>query len=252
MAEGSEERKTEDLKELVESLREVLLELRGVLLEARNPFRKVMVESGEEEAGSSGEGEDLAPISASQRIYQPLYTTTPVPHHQTKPTERTSGSIEVRNNPGDVQPREPVENGGTTTNTLSENNVTSNSAAEGRGFGEGGSRHSSNAGNGGFREIMDVARTLWSLGEGLPPELIDEMVEILAAAGYLDERKRALVEKFLKFAKEAREKGLTPEQQVIALYTLARGLGVRDEEFEDEVFRSLVRIIGGRRWENQR
>lgn len=281
----------EDLQEIVQSLREVLMELRSVLLESRNPLRKVMVDSGEapgesaQEVSGAGEEEDLRPVSASPSIY-PAYTAPPPPPSTSQPASSTTPpsssnsqaiGVSPRNvGPEQLQPASPysravgVQNeelgeSGAGTSGFQPNgsnlmdNSGLNTAQKGLGlnmdhsmdiYSVGGSRTGSNA-KSSFKEMLEIARTLWSLGEDLPPDMIDSIVDILEAAGAIDEKKKVVVKKFVSFMVEARSRGLTPEQQLVALYALARSLGIRDEEFEDEVFRSLVRIIGGRRWENR-
>ncbi|BAA80907.2 hypothetical protein APE_1902.1 [Aeropyrum pernix K1] len=249
-----------ELRELLESLREVVLELRSVLLESRNPLRKVMVNEGEEDGGEAG-GEDLAPVSASPNIFTPNIHVG-VAHNPgqatTSPKSTSESSVGGKNK--DLWDANTPDVG-----TPPQENFRRAEHANGfKGF-EDSSIHPANfretrlnelaSGKAGptpsMADLVEVAKTLWSLGESMPPEVFEKIIDLLEASGQLDERRREVVRKYIELMREARKLGLTPEEQIVAVYSIARSLGIRDEEFEKEVFRLVVRLLGGRRWENQ-
>ncbi|BAN90667.1 hypothetical protein [Aeropyrum camini] len=249
-----------ELKELLESLREVVLELRSMLLESRNPLRKVMVDEGEGNDGEKGGEEELAPVSASPRIFTP---NIPLSSSYPRLSQATSPGSSENSSSHTPKPQKAIETPGDNSGSESE---ASREDMEGHPFEADSferfgsvyeatvkniSKPGGVGGHPSIADLVDVAKTLWNLGESMPPEVLEKIIDLLEASGQLDGRRREVVRKYIDLMREARKLGLTPEEQIIAVYSIARSLGVRDEEFEKEVFRLVVRLLGGRRWENQ-
>ena len=108
--------------------------------------------------------------------------------------------------------------------------------------GHGFERRSSS--QGGFARTARILRVVHALREKVPGEAINDMVELLRAMGLVSGDDVELVKKIVRIVDEGMERGLSPDDQVIILYSLAKSLGVTDEEMEDEMLRLAIKKLG--------
>ena len=203
-----------EVKELVEALRSALVDLRAAISELTNPFNVMrrygeMVELEALRKASEGvsEASQPAPLSSSTAMS----------------SEPESATAERRSFNEAAEVVERVLRG------------------------EGLPIKETKARAYGFPDLIKMVRMLYALRERMPSDLLGKYVEVLSAMGLLGEKEASVVKKLLDVIDDGLEKGLTVEDQILALHVLTKALGVSDERLEEEVMRILLTRVGGSR-----
>lgn len=165
-----------------------------------------------------GDDEELEPLSASPRIANPL--TAPPPSSQ----GASSGAVD----------------GGRGEEGRGDG------VAEKEGRGPGGLES-----EGLFLGVARLIRTINVMQGFMDGDTLGKFIDALESLGYIDSRERRVAMRVVEAVESAKKYGLTPEEQLFLMYSLARAFGVRDPVIEDEVFNAVARMIGERKWGNQ-
>lgn len=219
---------TDELKTLIEALRSSVMELRSAISDLTSPFNLMRQTAEREELRTIREAAEEAgpvPFSASP-------TAVPAAPQPAGPQPKVAV----------VQPRE-VEKAG---RRVEEAEKPAPPAVEER------PRRVER------REVplvkaLRLLRLLYTLRGKLSSHNIENLIQLLVAMGVIDEGMANTVRQLLGLVEEGMRSGLSPEDQAVIIYSLAKTLGVEDEEFEEEVASILLkRLGGGSIWGSQR
>ena len=215
----------EELKTLVEALRNSVMELRSAISDLTSPFNLMRQAAEREELKAIKEvAEDTGPVpfSASPTAVptapQPAGPQPRVAVVQPKEAEERVEEVEEKPLPRAVEERPRVAR----------------------------------------REVplvkaLRLLRLLYTLRGKLSSHNIENLIQLLVVMGVIDEGMADTVRQLLGLVEEGMRSGLTPEDQAVIIYSLAKTLGVEDEEFEEEVASILLkRLGGGGIWGSQR
>uniref|UniRef100_A0A7J3ZLU9 Uncharacterized protein n=1 Tax=Fervidicoccus fontis TaxID=683846 RepID=A0A7J3ZLU9_9CREN len=230
---GSQSREElSELKELVDALRDSILELKATLYEMTSPLAGLRKYAKEEESE-----EVLPPVSAlpaitSEREIKAAETLEGIG----KPVKET------------VQPKAAFEGG---KEERPEEGVTQiASVQETRGLRRQAidiyGRYSRSEAMAVFRKAIKLLRLLYELSNSMPPIQIENYTKLLRTLGLLDDRISETISVLKDIVEVGRENGIDPEDQVIAIYSIAKVLGITDQELEEEIAFSLVERISRR------
>jgi len=207
-AEQPRERELEELKELVSALRDSIVELKATLMDVVSPFSKMRV--GEEERP---EEEALEPVSSQIRL-APAPVTAPA---EARPQEaqapraeraaeaaRQAARSEAAERPAGAPPR----------------------AAQQPAIG--------------LRKALKVIKLLYKLSQSVPSQNLETYIQFMKTIGLIDERAEEVLMTLKKMVDVGTQSGIDAEDQIIAIYSIAKMLGVTDPELEEEIAFSLA------------
>jgi hypothetical protein len=226
---GSREERSDseimELRELVESLRDSILELKATITDMSSPFNKMKtLEAPEEEE----EEMNVSPISASskimpKRIVREKIVSKPTKDKEASPVEENIAS------PEKLQREEKRVSEKTETNTQTEKKV------------EGKTPYTKSVEIG---RILKMIKIVHALTKTVPEENLRSYLKLLNVLGVIDDKSREIFEMVLDIVENARRTGTSPEDQMIAIYTLASMLGVKDQYLDEEATLLLLEKLG--------
>ncbi len=232
-------RESEELRELIETLRESIVDLKSVLMDLSNPIgrlrgREVREEEREEREEEEKEHE-VPPLSASAEIMP----RTPVVIERMQEARRRESRKEVSRG---KSVEEEVRGAG---------EIEAKAEEERRGVEK---KITVEAEKVELKKVARILRLLHKLAEKIPSESIDYYIKLIQVLGVADSKSIKIVKSIKKIVESGLRTGLSPEDQLIAIYGLAKALGVNDPEFENEVLLLMIDKIrgGGGAWELQR
>ncbi len=222
---SEEERKgadVEELKELVEALKDSILELKATISDISSPFNKMKQPSNEEEE----EEHEVAPISASPRIVYPEKAPAP-PITEEKVTREEYGEKRI----------EKPELRKTTIEKTEEKKEAIEKTMPKELVKE---KKHGYKGPTDLKRALKMMRMMYKLSEKVPGEHIQQYLRLLKTLGLLDEKTSETIEVLTKIVEEGSEKGMSPEDQMIAIYSLAKMIGVEDPDLEEEMTMLMI------------
>ncbi len=230
---GEKGKEVEELKELIEALRESIVDLKSAIMDMTSPISKVRRKEPLEE---EEEEHEVPPLSASAEI-----RSTPMivgKEYRPSTTKR-----EVR---GKEKQEESVEK---QEKTIAEKEVVKEEEPV-KEEKETGLRP---------RPQMDLKRTvkllrmLYKLAKKVPSDSIDSYIKLLQALGVTDEKTVETLKIMKEIVESGLKTGLEPEDQIVAIYGIAKMLGVDDPELEEEILQLIIEKIrgGAGNWEPQ-
>ncbi len=209
-------RRDEDLSQLVEALKEAVMELRETITELTNPLNRLSY-SGDSAEGTSNYRAKVEAIPLSS------------------PTERRGEEDTVPSSIG----RELISE-----TTASKSSATS---SEDRGnleslVGYVSSRATQSVPNAEnrLRRIMRLMRVVFNLRGRVSPELLERYIEIFVGLRLITREDADLVKNVLRAINEGYASGLGPDEQILLMTILAKGLGINDEALEEEALRVIA------------
>ncbi len=211
---------TDELKTLVEALRNSVMELRSAISDLTSPFNLMRQAAEREELKAIREAtEDAGPVPFSASP-----TAVPTAPRPAGPEPRVTV----------VQPKEAVK----VEKPVEEAERPQPVAMEER------PRVVAR------REVplvkaLRLLRLLYTLRSKLSSHNIENLIQLLVVMGAIDEGMADTVRQLLSLVEEGMRSGLSPEDQAVIIYSLAKTLGVEDEEFEEEVASILLKRLGG-------
>lgn len=211
-------KKGEDLNQLVEALKEAVMELRETVTELTNPLNRLSY-GGEGTGGTSSYRTKVEAIPLSKPVNEKnrestasdstdskLVSETLVSRPDTTPSS-SEGKSDLKELVGYV----PL---GVTRLALSDENK--------------------------LRRIMRLMRVMFNLRGRVPPELLERYIEIFVGLRLITRDDADLVKNVLRAINEGYASGLGPEEQILLMTLLAKGLGINDEVLEEEALRIIA------------
>jgi len=98
-----------------------------------------------------------------------------------------------------------------------------------------------------LRKSLKLLKLLHTLSDSVPPEQLDRYVKLLEKLGILDSRTAEVVEVLNEIVKMGREAGIDADDQIVAIYSIAKLMGAADPELEEEIAFSLAKKVGAKR-----
>lgn len=220
MSQEDREKELEELKELITALKDSIVELKSTLMDAVSPFTKMRtseIERTEEEMLEpvSARG---APTSMVQIAEQPL-----LPKEELKPIETEKPKSEIKE-----EVRKPTE-----TKAPGIPSIFTEEAREIR-------KQRAPPTGIDIKKTFKLLKLLYRLTQSLPPESIENYISFMKTLGLIDEKTENALALLKKMVDSGIQAGLDPEDQIIALYSLAKMLGITDPELEEEIAFSLA------------
>jgi len=210
-------KKGEDLSQLVEALKEAVMELRETVTELTNPLNKLSY--GSEETGGAS-------------MYRAKVEAIPL----SKPSEEKGKEDTVPSNTDHELASEAP---------ISEHNTALSSKDQGgierlMSYVASGVPHSALSTENKLRRIMRLMRVVFNLRGKVPPELLERYIEIFVGLKLITREDADLVKNVLRAINEGYASGLGPEEQILLMTLLAKGLGINDEVLEEEALRVIA------------
>lgn len=220
MSQDNKEKELEELKELITALKDSIVELKSTLMDAVSPFSKMRTSEAERT-----EEEMLEPVSArgAPTTIAQLHEQPSLPKEEQKPIEaekpKTEKKEESRRTQEAQLPSIP-------TLTFEETREAKRQKAPYTGID--------------IKKTFKLLKLLYKLNQSLPPESIENYISFMKTMGLIDEKTENALLLLKKMVDSGIQAGLDPEDQIIALYSLAKMLGVTDPELEEEIAFSLA------------
>jgi len=98
-----------------------------------------------------------------------------------------------------------------------------------------------------LRKSLKLLKLLHTLSDSVPPEQLNRYVKLLEKLGVLDSRTAEVVEVLEEVVKMGREAGVDADDQIVAIYSIAKLMGAADPELEEEIAFSLAKKVGAKR-----
>ncbi len=209
-------RRDEDLSQLVEALKEAVMELRETVTELTNPLNRLTY-SGESVEGTSN--------------YRAKVETIPL----SSPTERRSEGNNVSSSTDSELVSETTASTPGTTSSEERGNLESLV-----GYVSPRATRSAPSAENRLRRIMRLMRVVFNLRGRVPPELLERYIEIFVGLRLITREDADLVKNVLRAINEGYASGLGPEEQILLMTILAKGLGINDEALEEEALRVIA------------
>ncbi len=207
--------KGEDLNQLVEALKEAVMELRETVTELTNPLNRLSYSGNTEEANTYRTKVEAIPLS--------------------KPTEK-KGEEETTSSSTDRKlASEALASESSTTVSGDQGSIRKLMS-----YVTSEAPYSAiNTGNR-LRRIMRLMRVIFNLRGKIPPTLLEQYIEIFVGLGLITRDDADLVKNVLRAINEGYASGLGPEEQILLMTLLAKGLGINDEALEEEALRVIA------------
>jgi len=213
-------KKGEDLSQLVEALREAVMELRETVTELTNPLNRLPYSSGEGEGSNYKARVEAIPLSKPS---EGKSTEEDIQQSNNASTEMRPEGTTTEQHIVPPKGRENLEN---LMNYVISGTPRSASRTENR-----------------LRRIMRLMRVVFNLRGRVPPELLERYVDIFVGLRLISKDDADLVKSVLKAINEGYASGLGPEEQILLMTLLAKGLGINDEVLEEEALRVIAESL---------
>ena len=211
--------KGEDLGQLVEALKEAVMELRETVTELTNPLNRLSY---------SGEGE------GEKDNYRAKVEAIPL----SKPSEGKGKEDTIPSSTiHESVPEAPISEQRTVL-PEGENNL-----ERLMNYTSLGTRRQALSTESKLRRIMRLMRVVFNLRGRIPPELLERYVDIFVGLRLISKDDADLVKSVLKAINEGYASGLGPEEQILLMTLLAKGLGINDEALEEEALRVIAESL---------
>lgn len=214
------DRELEELKELVSALKDSIVELKATLMDAVSPFSKMR--TGEAEVI---EEERLEPISAQPASAHPYRPLEPQPEPSIKVEERkierpAAGEISERApTPAAQRAKEPqIPTEGPTYELRAVRPVTTLN----------------------LRKSLKLLKLLFKLSQSIPSQQIETYINFMKTTGLIDDKAAESLMVLKQLVDSGVQAGIEPEDQIIAMYSIAKMMGITDPELEEEIAFSLA------------
>ncbi len=206
----------ENLKELVEALRESIIELKSTISDITSPF-SIMKKPGEEEEREEKKKiePELPPLSGSPTTLKipTSYTVPEKPRSQEKPVVKEQPATQSTTQP--TMTMEKKE-----TSRIIEKKMD-------------------------LRKALKMLRMLYKLSQKIPGESLDYYIKLFQTLGLTDENTVETIMTLKKIVEQSGKAGMSPEDQIIAIYSLAKMLGIEDPELEEEITMLMIEKLRG-------
>ena len=211
---------TEELKNLVEALKNSIMELRSAISDLTSPFNLMRQAAEKEELKAIREAaEDTGPVPFSASPAAVPIATRPAGPQPEVAVARPKEVVEEK-------PKERVERVVPPKPSIEEMRPAERREVP-------------------LIKALRLLRLLYTLRGKLSSHNIENLVQLLVVMGAIDEGMANTVRQMLSLVEEGMRSGLSPEDQAVIIYSLAKTLGVEDEEFEEEVASILLKRLGG-------
>lgn len=215
-------KRNEDLNQLVEALREAVMELRETVTELTNPLNKLSY-SNEDTIGTSSYRAKVEAVPLSKPSEEKNKEDT-IP----KSTDRDLASgISIS------------EHGASPSKDQNDIEKLVSYVASSM-------PHSVLSTENKLRRIMRLMRVVFNLRGKVPPELLERYIEIFVGLKLITREDADLVKNVLRAINEGYASGLGPEEQILLMTLLAKGLGINDEVLEEEALRVIAENLAKR------
>ncbi len=209
-------KKGEDLNQLVEALKEAVMELRETVTELTNPLNRLSY--GSEEAGGAS-------------MYRAKVESIPLSKPSEEGKEDTTSSSADR----ELIPRASISERSTAMSSKDQGDI-----ERLMGYVASGVPHSMLSTENKLRRIMRLMRVVFNLRGKVPPELLERYIEIFVGLKLITREDANLVKNVLRAINEGYASGLGPEEQILLMTLLAKGLGINDEVLEEEALQVIA------------
>ncbi len=228
-------REVEELKELIEALRESIVDLKSAIMDMTSPISKVRRKEPLEE---EEEEHEVPPLSASAEVRgTPMLVKgeyiQPTARKETKKGERKEEGMERKESVFEEKGKEEVKE----EKPVEERRA---SLRPGRAYMD-------------LKRTVKMLRMLYKLAKKIPSDSIDSYIKLLQALGVTDEKTVETLKIMKDIVESGLRTGLDPEDQIVAIYGIAKMLGVDDPELEEEILQLMIEKIrgGAKNWEPQ-
>ena len=211
---------TSELKELVEVLRDSILELKATLTEMSSPL------AGMKRQGVEEDDEALAPVSASSALTSKTGVMLVEKPRESKGQQNKEGELDD----GSEKPS------GDGSSTQVERKPARPQQQPAGANGREDSRIT-------FKKSIKILKLLYKLSDSIPPSQVENYTRLFQALGLLDGKIAETISVLKDIVEVGRESGIDPEDQIIAIYSIAKILGIADPELEEEIAFSLVERV---------
>jgi len=221
----AERRSGEDLSQLVKALREAVMELRETVTELTNPLNK------------------LSYSNESEGTYNYRAKVEAIPLSNKSSEENKSEGLSPPSNVDNIVSRKETSEALTSKNEsvtqdieLHESNLESMNympprAPTNQVLGSTGSK---------LQRILRLMRVIFNLRGRVSPELLERYIDIFVGLRLITRDEAELVKNVLRAINEGYANGLGPEEQILLMTLLAKGLGINDEVLEEEALRVIA------------
>ncbi len=217
-------RRSEDLSQLVEALKEAVMELRETVTELTNPLNRIShtySNEGTEEAHNYKAKVEAIPLSKPTKEGNKEDT---IPNRTdselVSETSANKPDALLSKEKGDLEKLASYTSPGVIRLALGTENK--------------------------LRRIMRLMRVVSNLRDKVPPELLERYIEIFVGLRLITREDADLVKNVLRAINEGYASGLGPEEQILLMTLLAKGLGINDEVLEEEALRVIAENIARR------
>ncbi len=209
-------KKGEDLSQLVEALKEAVMELRETVTELTNPLNRLSYSS----EGTEGTNNYKAKVEA-------IPLSKPTEERSKEDTILSSADSELVSGTSASKPGAmPSEEKSDLEKLVS--------------YVSPGATHLALGNENKLRRIMRLMRVVFNLRGKVPPELLERYIEIFVGLRLITREDADLVKNVLRAINEGYASGLGPEEQILLMTLLAKGLGINDEVLEEEALRVIA------------
>ncbi len=232
-----EAREMEELKELVEALRESIIDLKSAIMDMTSPISKVRRREPLEE---EEEEHEVPPLSASAEIRSAPTVMTERVEVREKREEKPPEKKEVEKPVvAEEKPREKEKE------VVKETVAPTMPARE--------ELLAARVARIDLKKIIKMLRMMYKLAKNIPVDNIENYIKLLQSIGALDERTVEAAKIVKDIVESGLKAGLKAEDQIVAIYSIAKMLGLEDPELEEEILQLVVEKIRGKagHWEHQ-
>jgi len=214
------EKELEELKELISALKDSIVELKSTLMDAVSPFSKMRTSEVERT-----EEEMLEPVSArgAPSPMVQLAEQPSLPKEELRPIETEKPKVEIKE---EIRKTAETKLPGIPSLVAEEAREIKRQKAPLVGID--------------IKKTFKLLKLLYRLTQSLPPESIENYISFMKTLGLIDEKTENALLLLKKMVDSGVQAGLDPEDQIIALYSLAKMLGITDPELEEEIAFSLA------------
>lgn len=98
-----------------------------------------------------------------------------------------------------------------------------------------------------LKKVIGLLRTLYEIRKLYPKTNVEDIVNLLEKLSIINSEEAIILRTTMNMVENSLRENVTPEENVLLTYLILRNIGVRDEELEEEVLRTVMESLHTRR-----
>lgn len=98
-----------------------------------------------------------------------------------------------------------------------------------------------------LKKVIGLLRTLYEIRKLYPRTNVEDIVNLLEKLSIINSDEATILRTTMNMVENSLRENVTPEENVLLTYLILRNIGVRDEELEEEVLRTVMESLHTRR-----